>query len=260
MRYAEVVADLAAEYADLDSIVAHVTETEWERPTPAPGWTVGDQVRHLAFSDARAREAIADPEAFEAGKRAVGPGVVETSVAGSRSMGRREVLAWWRGERAALLGLLESADPSQRVPWYGPPMGMVSFATARLMETWAHGQDVADALGVVRVPTGRLRHVAHIGVLALPWSYTVHGLPVPIDEVRVELRNPEGGEWSWGLERAANVVRGEAVDFCLVVTQRRHPDDVHLEVSGPVAGQWMTVAQAYAGPPGGGRSKGQFSP
>jgi uncharacterized protein (TIGR03084 family) len=220
---------------------------------------VGDQVRHLAFSDARAREAVGDPDAFEAAKgRDVG-GVVESSVEAARSLGRADVLAWWRDERGALLALLEGADPARRVPWYGPPMGMVSFATARLMETWAHGQDVADALGVERAPSARLRHVAHLGVRALPWSFTVHGLDVPSEEVGVALRSPSGDVWSWGPVAAPNSVRGEAVDFCLVVTRRRHPEDVGLVVSGPVARQWMAVAQAYAGPPGAGRSKGQFS-
>ncbi len=258
--YAAVVSDLAAEYADLDGIVSTVNDAGWELPTPAEGWTVGDQVRHLAFSDARAREALADPDAFEASKVEDVGDAVTRSVEAARSMGRHEVLARWREERSALLGLLASADPARRVPWYGPPMGVVSFATARLMETWAHGQDVVDALGVARAPTARLRHVAFIGVRALPWSFTVHGLAVPDEPVRVELRGPGGEQWSWGPEGGGNVVRGEALDFCLVVTQRRHPDDVRLSVQGPSARTWMSVAQAYAGPPGAGRSKAEFSP
>src|SRR5579862_6946413 len=153
--YAAVVSDLAAEYADLDGIVSAVDDAGWELPTPAEGWTVGDQVRHLAFSDARAREALADPGAFEASKVEDVGDAVTRSVEAARWMGRHEVLARWREERSALLGLLASADPARRVPWYGPPMGVVSFATARLMETWAHGQDVVDALGVARAPTAR---------------------------------------------------------------------------------------------------------
>lgn len=41
-------------------------------------------------------------------------------------------------------------------------MSAVSSVTARLMETWAHGQDIADVLGVDRQPTARLRHIAHL--------------------------------------------------------------------------------------------------
>jgi uncharacterized protein (TIGR03084 family) len=220
---------------------------------------VGDQVRHLAFSDARAREAIADPDAFEASKGSDVGAAVASALEDARSRPRDDVLAWWRNERSALLGHLRDTDPSRRVPWYGPPMGVVSFATARLMETWAHGQDIIDALGIARAPTARLRHVAHIGVRALPWSFAVHGLAVPEEEVRVELRGPGREDWTWGPPQARDVVRGDALDFCLVVTQRRHPDDVHLDVDGPVAQQWIGVAQAFAGPAGTGRSAGQFS-
>jgi len=133
-------------------------------------------------------------------------------------------------------------------------MAARSFATARLMETWAHGQDVADALGVVRRPTARLRHVAHIGVRARPFSYAVRAMTVPTGDVRVELRGPDGEKWSWGQPDAPDAVRGDAVDFCLLVTQRRHRDDVGLTVVGPLATEWMAIAQAYAGPPGPGRA------
>jgi len=111
---------------------------------------------------------------------------------------------------------------------------------------------------VTRLPTARLRHVAFLGVRALPWSFTVHGLDVPAAEVRVELRSPDRDLWVWGDEEADDVVRGSALDFCLVVTQRRHPDDVRLDVQGPVAKRWIGIAQAFAGPPGSGRAPGEF--
>jgi len=257
--YAMVLADVAAEYDDLDAIVSDAGAAAWDVRTPAPGWTVGDQVRHLAFSDASARQAVTEPDAFEAARRGDVSAAVHDALEAARSRGRDEVLAWWRAERAALLTSLRGTDPSRRIPWYGPPMGAMSFATARLMETWAHGQDIVDALAVTRAPTARLRHVAHIGVRALPWSFTVHGLAVPGEELRVELQAPDGSSWVWGPEGAANSVRGDALDFCLVVTQRRHPADVQLSVHGPVAHQWIGVAQAFAGPPGTGRSAGQFT-
>jgi len=261
--FPDVLADLAAEHADLDAIVAGVDNTGWVLPTPSPGWSVGDQIGHLAFFDARAREALADPGEFAASVAAMRTdgefaAWLDAHLTGTRSLTRAELLEWWRAERAALLALLATADASERVPWYGPPMGMVSFASARLMETWAHGQDVADALGVTRLPTGRLRHVAHLGVRALPWSFTVNGLAVPDDDIRIELRSPDRELWVWGPDDAPNLVRGNALDFCLVVTQRRHPDDVRLDVSGPVAGTWIAIAQAFAGPPGAGREAGQF--
>jgi uncharacterized protein (TIGR03084 family) len=139
-------------------------------------------------------------------------------------------------------------------------MAARSFATARLMETWAHGQDVADALGVRREPTDRLRHVAHIGVRARPFSYAVRGLDVPAGEVYVALDPPSGGEpWTWNDPTAPDRISGPALDFCLVVTQRRHPADTSLVVDGPLAAEWIAIAQAFAGPPGEGRRPGQFT-
>ncbi|HUR03577.1 MAG TPA: maleylpyruvate isomerase family mycothiol-dependent enzyme, partial [Nonomuraea sp.] len=128
-----------------------------------------------------------------------------------------------------------------------------SFVTARLMETWAHGQDVADTLGVTREPTRRLRHVAMIGVRAMPYGFAVRNLPLPERPVRVELTMPDGTPWTAGPEDAADTVRGLMLDFCLLVTQRVHRDDTTLQITGETARAWMETAQAFAGPPGKGR-------
>jgi uncharacterized protein (TIGR03084 family) len=129
------------------------------------------------------------------------------------------------------------------------------------METWAHGQDVVDALGADRPPTDRLRHVAHIGFVALRFSLAINVHPPNDTPVAVVLEGPSGDVWTWGPGEDASVadrVEGTALDFCLVVTQRRHRDDTDLRVSGPAALEWMQVAQAFAGGPGSGRSPGQF--
>jgi uncharacterized protein (TIGR03084 family) len=138
-------------------------------------------------------------------------------------------------------------------------MAVASALTARIMETWAHGQDVADAIGVHRLPTARLRHVAHIGVRARPFAYAIRNMALPDGDVHVSLDPPGGGEpWTWGDEHAPDRVTGPALDFCLVVTQRRHLDDTSLLADGPLAQEWMEIAQAFAGPPGAGREPGQF--
>jgi uncharacterized protein (TIGR03084 family) len=137
-------------------------------------------------------------------------------------------------------------------------MGARSFITARLMETWAHGQDVVDGLGAHRTPTGRLQHVAHIGVRARPFSYAINGKPMPDVPVYVSLEAPDGSQWEFG-DPAPDAVTGTALDFCLAVTQRRHLDDTALKVKGPAATEWMSIAQAFAGAPGGGRRPGQFA-
>jgi uncharacterized protein (TIGR03084 family) len=253
--------DLIAETADLEALVAPLDAGGWATPTPAEGWDVKDQVAHLAYFDDRARDAITDPAKFVADRDTAltDPAFVDRISEDNRRHDGDETLAWFRRARAAVVAAARPADPSTRVPWYGPDMSVASSITARIMETWAHGQDVADALTVVRPPSDRLRHVAFIGARTLPNSYQARGLPVPEVPVRVELRAPSGESWVFGPEGAADVVRGAALDFCLAVTQRRHLDDLDLELEGPVAVEWLSIAQAFAGPPGSGRKPGQFA-
>ncbi len=254
----ELISDLRAETADLERLLVPGV---WDVETPAENWTVQDQIVHLAWFDDAAVRAASTPDAFRAELAellAVGFDT-DTLVEERRSMPGEEVGAWFAAARGRMTEVLAGLDPKARVPWYGPDMSAASFTTARLMETWAHGQDVADGLRAVREPTDRLRHIAQIGVRALPWSFTVNGRPVPAEPVRVELTLPSGTPWTAGPEDAADVVRATALDFCLVVTQRRHPDDVDLALSGPVAREWAGIAQAFAGPPGAGRSPGQFT-
>lgn len=247
--------DLAAEHEALDAVVRDLPEGGWDTPTPAEGWCVRDQISHLWFFDQRAVMAATDAEAFaEDTHRLLQAGGTDASIEPGRVLRPAELLAAWRDDRHRMLDVFAALDPKARVPWYGPAMAARSFATARLMETWAHGQDVVDAVDAVRRPTARLRHVAHIGVRARPFSYAVRGLEVPPGEIRVELTAPSGEVWTWGDAAAPDVVRGSALDFCLLVTQRRHRDDTSLDVIGPLALEWIGLAQAFAGPPGPGRA------
>jgi uncharacterized protein (TIGR03084 family) len=248
---AAIAADLTAEQDALDEVVAGLAAESWATPTPSPGWTVADQIGHLTYFDGAAVTAITDPGAFKASIAGLLADPDGTTL--HRHLGPEDLLGAWRENRRRLGEVARGLEPGQRVPWYGPSMSARSFLTARLMETWAHGQDVADAIGVERTPTDRLRHVAFLGVRALPNSYRVRDLPVPDAPVRVELEAPSGEVWTWGAEGADDVVRGPALDFCLVVTQRRHVDDTGLATSGPVAGEWLRLAQAFAGPAGPGR-------
>jgi len=252
--------DLLAETADLEALVTGLDDRGWATATPAEGWDVKDQVGHLAYFDDRAHESMTDPDAFVAHRDDVlsHPDFADRMAADSRRFGGSDTLAWFQRARRTLVETARSTDPSRRVPWYGPDMSAASSITARIMETWAHGQDVADALHVERQPTDRLRHVAFIGARALPNSYQARGLPVPDTPVGVELRAPSGEVWVFGPTDAADTVRGPALDFCLAVTQRRHLDDLDLELQGPVASEWLSIAQAFAGPPGPGRKPGQF--
>ena len=161
----------------------------------------------------------------------------------------------WRGAEPGppLAGGLGALPEGPKLRWSGPPMSAASMATARFMETWAHALDVYDALGAAVEPTDRIRHVAHIGVRTRGFAFANNGLQAPSEEFRVDLVAPGGDVWSWGPDDAAQTVTGSAFDFCRLVTQRVHRDDTSLVASGADAEQWLRIAQAFAGPAGGGR-------
>jgi uncharacterized protein (TIGR03084 family) len=260
---AAMCSDLEAETAEVVSIVAPLTEAGWDTPTPAEGWNIRDQLGHLAFFDEKALLALSDPNAFTSELNAVAESGDLTALenehlARGRSMTGAAVLAWWKRARLDLVDAYATLDPGTRVVWYGPAMSVRSKITARIMETWAHGQDVRDALGVVEIPTGRLRHVCHIAVGARSYAFIANGVAPPEVDVRVELSTPTGEVWTWGSEDAVDRVTGPALDFALLATQRRHRVDLTLSAVGVTANKWLDVAQAFAGPPGSGREPGQF--
>ena len=229
----EICTDLANEYEELDTIVAVLDESGWNSMTPAEGWNIKDQIRHLAYYDGRARLALIEPDAFQQHLVDIAgdpEGHLKSLEEVGRELAAAELLNGWRRERRSLLDALMPLSPKDRVRWYGPPMSLRSFATARIMETWAHGQDVADALGIVRVPTDRLRHIAHLGVATFGWSFTTRRMKVPDSPVRVEITSPAGKRWTWGPEDASDHVSCSAEDFCLVVVQRRNPSDTGLVI------------------------------
>lgn len=251
-----VVSDLAAEHAGLADLVTGIDESDWRTVTPADGWDVADSVSHLYFFDIRAALAIRDADAFARDTQEMMASFAtggDPSVARGRSVTGHELLVDWKARSADLIEAGRSADKSVRVPWYGPSMSLASFLTARLMETWAHGVDVADALGKPIVTSARLKHICHIGFLARPNSYRSRNLPVPDADIALRLVAPDGSTWSWGNDDAPESITGSALDFALLVTQRRHVVDTALVAEGPLAREWTTIAQAFAGPAGAGR-------
>ncbi len=252
----EIVADLRAESDELDALVAPLAADRWAASTPAAGWTIAHQIGHLLWTDRVALTAVTDEPAF-AGlleMAAANPtGFVDAGADELAATAPAELLTDWRQTRTQLHDALLTVPDGRKLPWFGPPMSAASMATARLMETWAHGLDVADALGVKRPPTARLRSVAHIGVRTRDYAFAVNGLPAPTEPFLVELRAPDGGTWSWGPPDASQRVTGDAEDFCCLVTQRRALRDLDLAAEGDDAQRWLQIAQAFAGPPGAGR-------
>lgn len=255
MDVSEVLDDLVAEQQALDGIVDALNDDQWALATPSPRWDVADQIGHLTFFDVSAALAIEDEAAFAAHKAELAGAfaddlaVDKVTLGEFRRLGPADQLTAWRHARRDLRAAADTLANDKRVEWYGPSMGSKSFLTARLMEVWAHGQDVCDAVGAERKPTDRIRHIAQLGVITRGWSYLVRGDQPPDGDVRVELIAPSGETWGWGPDRAEASVVGTAEDFCLVVTQRRHVDDTDLVVTGDVATGWMGKAQAFAGAP-----------
>lgn len=248
--------DLADEVASLAAVVADLDAEQLKAPTPADGWSVTDQLSHLAAFDDHAVAAITDTDRFAAEVRASttdGVSLIVAATERGRSLGPVATREWWYRAAADLRAAAACVEPGVRLPWFGPDMGVVSFLTARLMETWAHGQDVRDAMGVGAESSDRLRHVAELGIRARPYSYRVRGATMPDRPIRVELDAGGGTVWTWGDPAAVDVVSGSALDFSLLVTQRRHRDDLSLEVIGDAADEWVGIAQAFAGGPGAGR-------
>ncbi len=254
--------DLTAEGDQLRATVERLGADGWSAPTPAPGWTVATQVAHLLWTDevavvaAHSHESPAAKQAWDDIVLAAindPMGYVDVGAHEVAALPRDEVLERWADGRKALRTTLTDLPAGQKMPWFGPPMSAASMATARFMETWAHALDVYDAAGERPDPTDRIRHVAHLGVRTRNYSYSVHGEDPPAEEFRVELTAPSGALWAWGPDDAAQSVCGPAYDFCLLVTQRVNRADTYLVAVGDDAQHWLTIAQAFAGPPGAGR-------
>ena len=262
-RFTSLLRDLEAEGNDLVATLEGLTDAEWALATPAEGWNIHDQVVHLAFFDDLAILGFTRPDEFRLtidGLRAGGPGWVDQVNRERTLLPPAETLKWLTDGRAALRQVFAEVGPGARSQWFGPPMSGASAATARLMETWAHGQDIYVALGLTHAVTDRVRHVCHLGVITRGFAFALRALPAPRMDVRVELLAPSGELWTWGPADAADRVTGTANDFALVVTQRRHRDDTTLTATPGPAEQWLEIAQAFAGAAtGGGRRPGQFT-
>jgi len=251
-----IVADLRAESDDLDALVAALPPDAWATPTPAPRWTIAHQIAHLLWTDRVALTAVTDETDFAdvLSLAAADPaGFVDAGAEELAATPPADLLADWRVTRRRLHEALLTVPAGRKLPWFGPAMSAASMATARLMETWAHGLDVADALGVDRTATGRLRSIAHIGVRTRDYAFIVNGLAPPSEPFLVELRGPDGDTWSWGPPDATERVTGSAEDFCFLVTQRRALNTLDITAVGADARHWVEIAQAFAGPPGPGR-------
>ncbi|MFB7718934.1 TIGR03084 family metal-binding protein [Nocardia sp. NPDC056100] len=238
--------DLIIEGQELDDLVS--AHPDWTLPTPAAGWTIAHQIAHLAAADANALNALHDPQAFDGELKradADGPAHADLVAAEGAALPRSELLHRWRTGRTELATALGEIPPTHEFPWYGSQLTPQLMIPLRLMETWAHGQDIYDTLSVTHPPTGRLRHIAALGVAGVPLSFYAAQLPTPPTPFRIELTAPTGETWTWGPEGAEQQIHGTGLDFCLRVTQRRPLPATTLTASGPDAQKWLGIARVF---------------
>lgn len=258
---ADVYRDLAAEGEAVDQIVSGLDPGQWDLPTPAPGWTVKHQVAHLSSIVSIAKLTVTDPKTFEqlaAGAAADFDGAVHALLTPYLAASPAELLARWRKERAEANEAISAVPPSQLVPWVARQIPAGMLAAAGLMELFAHGQDIADTVGIRRDYDDKIGHLAAFGARNWNFGYLARGTTPPEVEFRFELTAPSGKSWEFGPADATQRVEGPALDFCMLVTRRRHRDDLALRATGEEADRWMDIAQAYRGSPGAGRQPGQF--
>ncbi|GAA1744721.1 TIGR03084 family metal-binding protein [Aeromicrobium alkaliterrae] len=248
-----VIADLVAESEQLDGWVADLDDAGWETVTTPEGWTVAHQVAHLMWTDRASLAAIAGGQEWDllvSVAQKDPTGFVDSETERLVEIAAESLLHHWRDSRQRLEAALGAVPDGTKIAWFGPPMSATSMATARHMETWAHSHDVAEALGIEVPRTDRVRNVCHLGVRTRGFAYMMRGLEAPDVDVRVELTGPSGDVWTWGPEGAENRVTGDAWDFALLATRRRHRSDVDVTAVGDAADGWLDVVQTFAGLPG----------
>jgi enediyne biosynthesis protein E11 len=258
----DVIKDLLAEGEDLDGVLAEAGTAALTLPTPAPGWTIAHQIAHLSATFRLAALAAGAPKEFAAVVAKLSPDFdanVTAALTPYLADQPEVMIERWRTELATAVQALAAVPAGQTVPWLVRPLPPEVLASAGLMELFAHGQDIYDTLQYRREETGRLRHLVAFAVRTWDFGYLARGQKAPDTAFRFEITGPSGALWTFGPADAENRVTGPALDFCLLVTRRRHPADLAVVATGDEARSWVTIAQAYRGTPGGGRVPGQFA-
>lgn len=247
-----------AEAAAFRELVASATATDWDLVTPAEPWTVKDQVAHLTFVFELAAAAAGDPARFRAMTAPIGEHGFDTAVNAALARYNQgagdAVLDRFDQRVSAVSQALGRQDPDGVVPWLVSPLPPHVLTTAGMIELFAHGQDVADALGASARRTDRVAFLVPFIHRTIAFGYENRGLEPPAGAFRFAVELPGGGQVDAGPRDAPNLVCGSAVDLALLATRRRHRDDLALHASGPDAEQYLEVAQAYRGPAGAGRA------
>jgi len=251
----QVALDFEDEVSELHGFLETLEPADWDRKTLFMDWTPWDVVGHLHYFDHVSLSAVEGEEAFAATRKqlmdSVGEGMTTAALV-RRELGGLDapkLLVRWRETGGELAKRLGACDPKQRLPWFGPDMGASMFTTARYMETWAHAQEIYDLKQVERRHTDRIRNIVAIGVRTYGWTFVNRKLEVPGPPPYLRLVAPSGAVWEYNDPSDEERIEGSALDFCQTVTQVRNAKDTQLSITGPIASQWMEIAQCFAGAP-----------
>jgi uncharacterized protein (TIGR03084 family) len=253
--------DFLDESEALWSLLKSQSDKEFEQLTLFKGWTINNILRHLHVWNIAADLSLTDENAFTEMLGALmrgGKGIRFTEAEANYldGLSGQALLGRWIAHARETAARFAAADPKMRLKWVGPDMSAISSISARLMETWAHAQAVYDLLGAERIDTDRIANIVRLGINTYGWTFKNRAMETPGAMPFVRLTSPSGAIWEYGEERAGEMIAGSATEFCQVVTQTRNIADTKLSVTGPVAAQWMSIAQCFAGPPNDPPAKG----
>ncbi len=246
--------DFKEESDALYALLSNLDDSDFAQPTQFKGWTLNDVLEHLHMWNWAANESHVDEANFVAFLQNVMGAVADGGMKAYErkwvdGLSGRALLETWHGFYTDMSARFTQIDPKKRLKWAGPDMSARSSISARLMETWAHGQEVFDHLGVVRQDGDRIRSIAVLGTNTFGWTYATRKQTPPGPMPYVRLTAPSGDIWEFGEASDDQRVEGQASEFCQVVTQVRNIADTQLQVTGDIAIDWMSKAQCFAGGP-----------
>ena len=246
--------DFKAESDGLYALMKDLDDAAFAEPTQFKGWTLTNVLEHLHMWNWAAHQSHADEAHFTAWLESALPKVMQGGMRAYEAewndgVSGRALLAKWHGFYTQMADDMVQVDPKKRLKWAGPDMSARSSISARLMETWAHGQEVYDHLGVVRQNKDHIKSIVVLGINTFGWTYATRGETPPGERPYVRLEAPSGEIWEFGEPSNDERIEGKAEEFCQTVTQTRNIADTDLTVTGAVATDWMGKAQCFAGAP-----------
>lgn len=148
----DTIDKLEALYASVSALCEGLDEAQWKTPTRCPGWSVQDNLSHLVSGEHMMQ---GDPGS---GHRASPGGHVkntigefnENEVDVRRTWPGARVLEEWNDVAAVRLRTLRNADEDYFAAEAMTPTGpgtVADFLHIRVLDIWAHEQDMRAALG-----------------------------------------------------------------------------------------------------------------